>query len=243
VLTFTDVLEAPNVSLPEDGVTNQGYVVIMIDQDVPAQAADPSAPEGSRTTILHWLQPNLIATEDILTVDVTMEAASTAIGAPYRPPTPPGGDIAHRYTFLLFEQPDNWAIPAEYSGINPPSESNPSAIFGFNITEFMAASGLAEPLAANFLRVINGTEEASSSASTETLTSMPSTTTEGSEASATESGTETTGSEASATASETSAAATETAAAEDGAMAMRGNTREVVIGLAMGVAGAGLWML
>jgi phosphatidylethanolamine-binding protein len=224
-------------------VTNQGYVVIMIDQDVPAQVADPNAPEGSRTFILHWLQPNLIATEDVLTVDVTMEAASTAIGAPYRPPTPPGGDIAHRYTFLLFEQPENWAIPAEYSGINPPSEADPSAIFGFNITEFVAASGLSEPIAANYLRVINGTEEASSSAATETFTSMPSSTAEGSPATTTESGTETTGSEASATASETSATASETAAAEDGAMTMRGSTREVVIGLAMVVAGAGLWML
>lgn len=208
----------------------------MIDQDV--------LRNDSRVTILHWLQPNLYASQDAFSVVSVADGASTAVGAEYIPPTPPE-DIAHRYTFILYEQPSLWSIPASYVTINPPADT--SARVGFNLTEFVAASGLGEPIAANYLRVINGTSAESSSAATETFvgasTMMGSSTMDAEATATTGTMTETPASATTEAGTATSAMASETAAAEDGAMTMRGNAKEVFIGLAMGVVGAGLWMM
>jgi phosphatidylethanolamine-binding protein len=208
----------------------------MIDQDVPRN--------GSKVTLLHWLQPNLVATPEALSVINIMDGASTAIGAEYIPPTPPANSGPHRYTFLLFEQPSMWVIPAEFATINPPADT--SARIGFDISEFVAASGLSAPVAANYLQVLNGTSAESSSAATETYVA-PTVMLSGSVTSAATVSASSTGSAGasvtSAGGSATSAMASATASATDGAVAIRGNTKELLIGLAMGVAGAGLWML
>jgi phosphatidylethanolamine-binding protein len=207
----------------------------MIDQDVPRN--------GSRVTLLQWLQPNLQASPDALTVVNIADGASTAVGAPYIPPTPPGGSGPHSYTFLLFEQPFQWIIPSQYVTINPPADS--SARIGFDITGFIAASGLGKPLAANYLRVLNGTAAETSSASTETFTAPTSTQSTASSA-ATSTSPMSSSAMASTTSeggSATSAMASATASATDGAVAVRGNAKELLVGLAMGVVGAALWML
>ena len=228
----------------------------MIDQDVPRN--------DTKVNLLHWLQPNLVARSGALSFVEVVDGGSTAVGAEYIPPTPPGGSGPHAYTFLLFAQPSQWTIPASYSTINPPADT--SARIGFDVVDFISQSGLGDPLTANYLRVLNGTGAETTSAASMTyaaVTSMMASdaTSEatasismGSEATASTSmasmsmassgaGSETTeaGPATSAVASAATAPAADAAA--DGATAIRGSTNELLIGLAMGVAGAGLWML
>jgi hypothetical protein len=81
-------------------------------------------------------------------------------------PTPPPGDIAHRYNVLLFAQPDGFTIPAPWNNITTANQR-----YGFNISAFIAETGLTQPLAANYFEVqqnlssTNGTSTASTTAS------------------------------------------------------------------------------
>jgi phosphatidylethanolamine-binding protein len=211
----------------------------MVDQDVTRN--------GSKTTILHWFQPNLVATPDMLSVVSIMDGASTAIGASYIPPTPPMDDTAHRYSFVLFEQPNLWVLPADYVTINPPAST--SDRIGFDLEALVAASGLGEAVAANYLRVINGTAAQTSSAATESYESATSTSSsdESEMTSSSSMSMSMTMSEATSATGEagsaTSTLASATASATDGAVVVRGSTKELLVGLAMGVVGAGLWMM
>ena len=206
----------------------------MIDQDVPR--------DDTKVTLLHWLQPNFVATPETLSYIPIMDGASTAVGAEYIPPTPPGGSGPHRYTFLLFEQPSLWSIPSAFATINPPADT--SARIGFDVADFVSQSGLAEPVAANYIQVLNGTAAESSSAASMTYVAPTSviSSSAASEATATTTSSAA-GSATTEAGSVTSAMASATASATDGAVAIRGNTKELLIGLAMGVAGAGLWMM
>ena len=205
---------------------------------------------GSKFTLLHWLYPNLVGQPNsTLTQDNLTAGASTAVGAAYIPPTPPGGSGPHRYTFLLFEQPENWAIPSEFVTINPPADS--SARIGFNITEFISASGLDEPIAANYLRVLNGTAAETSSAESMTGTaagaaatsgSMTGSMTESAAMTTSSSGVEATGSLVSSAIASRSGSLP-APSPTDGAVSVRSQGREMIAGLAMAVVGAGAWML
>lgn len=131
----------------------------MVDQDLP---------------LLHWLQPNLVVgSGNNLTVDVTVRDASSAIGAPYITPAPPQGEGPHTYVVLLYEQPPRWSVPSNYSTINPPADVN--ARIGFQIADFESASGLGEPVGANYFRVLNGTAQETSSAEAAATVSASST--------------------------------------------------------------------
>ena len=153
------VLRAPSVARPANSSVHATYHLLLIDQDVPLNST-------AKTTLLHWFAPNLTSTADNSTLRLTNAASAPAggapVGAPYQSPTPPAGSGPHRYTFVLFAQPANFSVPASYGNVNPPNES--SARRGFNVTDFVGASGLAAPLAANYLRVLNGTAEETSSA-------------------------------------------------------------------------------
>ena len=213
---------------------NVTYVLFMIDQDV--------LRNNTKVSLLHWLQPNLVATPEALSVIATVDGASTAVGAAYIPPTPPSNTGAHRYTLLLYEQPSMWTIPSQFVTINPPADS--SARIGFNITELVAASGLSTPVAANYFRVLNGTAIESSSAASDTYST--STTAMSSGAATASMSMTASGSAASATSgagSATSAMASATASATDGGVAIGGVAKELLVGLAMSVVGAGFWMM
>lgn len=218
-----NVLTAPTAYLPSNVPANGSYVLFLIDIDVPRN--------GSKVNLLHWFQPNLVGEPSVLVRDNTTVGASTAVGAAYIPPTPPGGSGPHRYNFLLFAQPAGWSVPSSYLSINPPANS--SARVGFNITAFVAASGLGEPIAGNYLQVLNGTAAETSSALTMTLAAATSTSSSGSEA---------TGSLASsviASASSTISPALSTGGAE----IVHHNGKEMAAGIAMALVGAAAWML
>jgi hypothetical protein len=204
----------------------------MIDQDVPRN--------GTTVTLLHWLQPALQRSASNTTLVVA--ANSTVQGAEYRPPTPPGGSGPHRYSFILYDQPSNFSIPSEYTSVL-------STRVGFNLTAFGAAVGLGQPLAGNYLRVLNGTEAETSSAATmtgtvgvaptESPTVIASTTGSASSTASNNSPSDaTTGGEASAT--ESAPAPTETAS--EASALTKGSLRDLVLGLALAAVGAGMWM-
>jgi phosphatidylethanolamine-binding protein len=110
----------------------------MLDIDVPQN--------GSRTTLLHWMAPD---------VDLTSSPAkiATTAGARYLQPNPPAGDYPHRYVFLLFAQPNGFIFPTQFANIDPPTTSTDRV--GFSLTAFAAQAGLGMPLSANYIRVQN----------------------------------------------------------------------------------------
>lgn len=202
----------------------------MIDQDVLQM--------GTRMELLHWFQPNLVATSDNanLSFDPTVAGASTAVGATYLTPTPPGGDIPHHYTLTLFSQPQDWAVPSQFATVNPPANS--SARIGFNLTDFVSASGL-QPIASNYFRVLNGTAAETSSYATMDGSAVISTSTMAGASSTMPASVSASSTEMPSAASSSVAIATPTGLA----VTVHSPGKELLAGLAMGVAGAALWMM
>jgi len=147
-----DTASPPTIQISPVVFNATKAVLFMIDLDVPRN--------NSRVTLLHWFAPNVVNSNGTLAFPISSNNPN--IGAPYLQPSPPVGDSAHRYTFLLFPQPEGFNIPASFSSINPPADSN--ARIGFNLTSFIAASGLqSTPVAANYIQVQNLTASATTS--------------------------------------------------------------------------------
>lgn len=120
-------------------------LVVMVDPDAPS----PDAPTAA--AILHWMAADLSATtaaQDFGALQGQSVLASTTPNAvPFAPPGPPATSSAHRYLLFLFQQPDNFAVPAEFAQFNAQNRAN------FDLKAFVAAAGLGAPLAANFMFV------------------------------------------------------------------------------------------
>lgn len=170
----------------------------MVDQDVQLE-------EGAdRVQLLHYLQPNLFGSE-ILFYDESAPNATTATGAPYIAPNPPAGDIAHKYTFLMYRQPAGFEIPSEFASINPPATVNDR--IGFDVDAFVRAAGLVDIIGATWFQVQNNATDDSSSSSggsgsSSTTESSATTTTES------DSGSQTSAAESSSTSAATTATTT-----------------------------------
>lgn len=144
-----DVLNVPSITLPRNA-SNGSYAAFMID------------PTTSVGTFLHWFQPNLVPSANgTLTIDIAATNASTAVGATYIYPQPQADGYAHQYVVLVYQQPANWAVPSNYSRINPPA--NLYARFPFDMADFQRAAGLSDPVGTDYFRVLNGTAEQTSS--------------------------------------------------------------------------------
>jgi phosphatidylethanolamine-binding protein (PEBP) family uncharacterized protein len=103
----------------------------MVDLDVPRN--------NMRVTNLHWMAQNV----DISTTTANVPAAG---GLAYKQPSPPAGDTPHRYVYLLYAQPNNFQVPAQFSNL---SQNR----LGFDVNAFSTATGLGAPMAANFITV------------------------------------------------------------------------------------------
>jgi phosphatidylethanolamine-binding protein len=114
---------------------------------------------GFTVTLLHWYQPDITLTSDLV---LNAPSANASPGASYIGPAPPPGN-PHRYNFLLFSQPAGFAVPESFSNINLPTGVQDR--IGFQITEFVAAAGLDAPLAGAYFTVVNATGTASSTGS------------------------------------------------------------------------------
>jgi hypothetical protein len=106
----------------------------MVDSDVPRN--------GTRVELLHWLISNVT-----LTGNSTLSFPGPG-EAPYLQPSPPVGDVSHAYTLVLFAQPEDFAVPAEFTDVLQ------SRVF-FNISNFVTAAKLGPALAGNYIQVQN----------------------------------------------------------------------------------------
>jgi len=240
LLPRDDVLYGPTVYGPENATEETTYVLFMIDQDV-------NTGNGPRVQLLHLFQPNLVGINHALSVVPTARNATTAVGAEYLTPTPPGGDGAHRYNLLLYVQPENFAVPQAYASFSPPADANER--YPFNMSGFAAAAGLGQPIAGNYFRVINetSTDTGSSTASATSTVSGSGTTATDAGAATTSAGAGTpTSAPVSATSSSSASGSGVTLPSPTGAAGLvrvRGSLKEMAVGLVIGVAGAWLWML
>ncbi|KAJ3552266.1 hypothetical protein NM688_g4240 [Phlebia brevispora] len=116
----------------------QRFVVATVDPDVPT----PQDPTEAQ--IRHFLAPNFIRSAGSSLGEVSL-VNLTAPLSNWLQPTPPAGSPAHRYVFLLFEQP---------RGFNRQQLVNASTpVTNFNISAFAEAVGLGNPIAGTFMRV------------------------------------------------------------------------------------------
>lgn len=125
------------------------YVLIMVDPD----AQYPENP--NYRFYLHWMQANLTQSNNStmnqslsLTGNRQLVNMSAPV-VPYARPAPPTNSSAHRYIFYSFQQPDNFSIPSQWSGLNAMNRTK------FNLTNFIADTNLGTPAAANFMYVSN----------------------------------------------------------------------------------------
>ncbi|KAJ7133003.1 PEBP-like protein [Mycena filopes] len=108
------------------------FVVAAVDPDAPT----PQAPTSAQ--IRHFLGGNFFNHDGLLT-------NTTPAISEFRQPTPPAGSDAHRYTFLLFHQSDEFATQTLVNATTPVSL--------FNISQFAAAVDLGNPIAGTFMLV------------------------------------------------------------------------------------------
>jgi hypothetical protein len=110
----------------------------MVDLDVPRN--------GTRVQLLHWMAANVTLGSSNSS---GMTPLSIPVGVvPYLQPSPPVGDVPHAYTFIVFPQPANFSVPAQYANL---AQNR----VGFNTSQFLKDAGLGQALAANYIRVQN----------------------------------------------------------------------------------------
>lgn len=138
-----EVAQSPTISPPTWRSDERGQVpavLLMVDLDVPRN--------NTRVQLLHWLATNVTLASN----------GSLAVGssfAPYLQPSPPVGDIPHTYTFIVFAQPANFSVPAQYSNIS-------QTRVPFDTLQFANAAGLraSDVIGANYIGVQNLTGSA-----------------------------------------------------------------------------------
>ncbi|KAK5044422.1 hypothetical protein LTR84_011294 [Exophiala bonariae] len=241
-LNREDILETP-VALGQATATRQStYILFMVDQDVEATAGQP------RVQLLHYFQPNLFGSSEVLSFDAQAENATTAVGATYIPPTPPAGDGPHRYNILLYLQPEGFTVPTQFSSIDPPADA--SARIGFDMAGFAEAANLGEPISAVWFQVENKEVDSggssSSSSATDSAAPTGSATTTGSSSASTgtsgPAGTQTQGSSASGS-STTSAGAPANTGNGAGMLDASSGVHRALMGLSLVLAGSAFWVM
>ncbi|RDI87606.1 hypothetical protein Vi05172_g2195 [Venturia inaequalis] len=137
------VANPPNITASPTLFSNTSTaLLIMIDLDV--------VRNGTRVPNLHWIAPSITAGTTNAS-HLTLAAADAANSVPYRQPSPPVGDYAHRYIYLLYAQPSTFPISLGNLTNNR---------IGFNLTNFTAQYGLTTPVAANYILVQNSSSPA-----------------------------------------------------------------------------------
>ncbi|TFK38968.1 PEBP-like protein [Crucibulum laeve] len=121
------------------GTKSKGpFVVAAVDPDAPT----PQTPTSAQ--IRHFLGGNFSARQ-IWRASTPLLTNSTPAVTEFHQPTPPAGSDAHRYVFLIFEQP---------AGFNAQTFVAPTtSISLFNISQFASEVGLGAPIGGTFMLV------------------------------------------------------------------------------------------
>ncbi|KAK4499236.1 hypothetical protein PRZ48_009749 [Zasmidium cellare] len=123
---------------------NGSYTVLMVDPD----ASTPENP--NRRFILHWMQASLSQSSNATSGDRALQNSTSPV-VPWMRPSPPVNSSAHRYIIYAFQQPSNFSIPSQWSGLSAMNRTN------FNLTNFVRDTSLGTPAAANYFYVSNQT--------------------------------------------------------------------------------------
>ncbi|TLS30494.1 hypothetical protein PpBr36_03427 [Pyricularia pennisetigena] len=153
----TAFTKAETASMPVFGVNDNltgTYLFVMIGESAedvgwPARSCqdlDVQRAGGNKQNLLHAMIRD-VKPSGRTGGDGFQVLSSTATGpTTYLGPSPPAGQPAHRYTFLLYEQPANFAVPAGQRQVL-------NSRVGFDMNTFAQQAGLAMPLYGNFLNV------------------------------------------------------------------------------------------
>ncbi|KAF2456876.1 phosphatidylethanolamine-binding protein [Lineolata rhizophorae] len=141
-LTEAETQPKPQIGT-NDTVLEGTYVYMVIDPDAPI-----FNPDGSRSTVCHAVLSDY--TSSGMTNDAGTNLLTTTSTSPleYMGPAPPAEDppFAHRYIHMLFEQPDDFEVP-------PEMQASLQQRINFDFDGFREATGLGDPIRANFWRV------------------------------------------------------------------------------------------
>lgn len=140
---------------------------------------DPS-PYGDNGTLdaLQMLQTDLTLSDKKNSNNFYALTSNQPPVAPYIAPDPIVGPPTHHYTLLLFRQPANFSIPAEFRYAMPLNRSDYTNRIGFKLPQFVRSAGLELPVASMYFDVSrNGGSSNSSSSSSSNSTSGSSTST------------------------------------------------------------------
>ncbi|KAF5347065.1 hypothetical protein D9758_011655 [Tetrapyrgos nigripes] len=141
-LTTNQTTNEPEFWLTYDdsSLLNDRFVIAFVDPDAP-NPDDPSA-----ANVRHFIGGDFIISSTQSSGTARLTNLSAAL-AEYVSPGPPPDSPPHRYTVLLYKQPLDFAQTA------PPlinSSTALEAIVNFNLSSFVEATGLGEPLAGSF---------------------------------------------------------------------------------------------
>ena len=130
------------------------YIAIMV---------DPTA--GTPTDVievLHYMLPGLTSVNTSTTRNETTFYPLITDAQPFAPylvPAPPPGNV-HTYTVTLWKQPDGFAVPNAFLDYLPLNALNVTNRYPFNLTGFVTAAGLGQPLAGGYFDLHNTTGSA-----------------------------------------------------------------------------------
>jgi phosphatidylethanolamine-binding protein (PEBP) family uncharacterized protein len=135
--TISEATTAPELSF---NVLSGTYVVINLDLDAPFPSLNFLSP------VLHWIQTGL---QPQMAGGVTkLHSSNTPYVVDYAGPGPPPGSAAHRYLFLLYEQPENFDLK-EWAPVDGKSVGVWNRM-RYNLGAFEKKIGLGPVLAANY---------------------------------------------------------------------------------------------
>ncbi|KAF9014360.1 PEBP-like protein [Hymenopellis radicata] len=129
--------ESPTFTLIGENIGAGPFVVATVDPDAPT----PQAPNIAQ--VRHFLGGNFITGSPACEAELLVN--TTPAISEWQQPTPPAGSDAHRYIFLVFNQPDAFNDQTLVNTATP--------ITLFNISAFGEAVGLGNPIAGNFMLV------------------------------------------------------------------------------------------
>ena len=159
-----DLLVPVNAPIVSTSTPRNGYYLFaLVDPD----AESPQNPNISQ--YLHFLQPGLSFSSSSSVAAASYPAVINSLSiVPFTRPAPPNFSPAHRYIGLLFLQPNNFSVPANFQ------QYNATYRMFFNITTFAAEAGLGAPVLAIYFLVSNQTMTANATMNaTTTGTGMP----------------------------------------------------------------------
>ncbi|KAF1973900.1 PEBP-like protein [Bimuria novae-zelandiae CBS 107.79] len=143
LIPHAETIAPPNITTPTWTSTSTS-ILIVVDIDAPVN--------NTRVQVLHFLSSGVTLSPDNRTLVIPSSSE-----AGWVQPSPSAGDIAHAYTVLLFAQPDDFRVPEEFQRVL-------QTRIPFNVSAFVGAAKLGEPVAANWFSVQNVSATATATA-------------------------------------------------------------------------------